>query len=227
MPMNPIINKINNYFLNREKNVKEFIIILYVVGILGTAIPYTRDIFIILTPYVLLISLFILIIFHSSGAGIKLWLTFGAIFIASYFIEVAGVYTGSVFGTYSYGKGLGLKILNTPLMIGLNWVLLVYCTAAVFERLRVNYIIKISGAAMLMVIYDIIMEQVAPHMDMWSFEGGVVPLKNYISWFALAIIFHSLARLTGIRITNKFAPLVFYCQTGFFLVLMIFFKLAE
>jgi len=227
MPMNPIINKINSYFLNREKNVKEFIIILYVVGIFGTAIPYTRDIFIILTPFILLISLLILIIFHSSGAGIKIWLTFGVIFITSYFIEVAGVYTGSVFGTYSYGKGLGIKVLHTPLLIGLNWVLLVYCTAAVFEKFSVNNIIKISGASMLMVLYDIIMEQVAPHMDMWSFDGGIVPLRNYISWLALAIIFHSVVRFAGIRITNKFAPLVFYCQVGFFLVLMVFFKLAE
>ncbi len=222
-----IINKINNYLLSREKNVKEFIIILYGVGIFGTAIPYTRDIFIILTPFVLLISLFILINYHSSAAGTKIWLTFGTIFIASYLIEVAGVNTGIVFGSYSYGKGLGFKVLNTPILIGLNWVLLVYCTASVFESFRVNNILKISGASMLMVIYDIIMEQVAPHMDMWSFEDGIVPLRNYISWFALAIIFHSVARLAGIRITNKFAPLVFYCQTGFFLVLLVFFKLTE
>lgn len=227
MPMNLIINKINSYFLSRGKNVKEFIIILYVVGIFGTAIPNTRDIFIILTPFVLLISLFILINFHTSEAGIKIWLIFGAIFIASYLIEVAGVNTGSVFGTYSYGKGLGFKVMDTPLLIGLNWVLLVYCTSAIFDRLRSNSIIKILGASMLMVVYDIIMEQVAPHMDMWSFEGENVPLRNYISWFALAIIFHSVTRLAGIRITNKFAPLVFYCQAGFFLVLLFFFKLAE
>jgi len=225
--MSLIINKINRFSLNREKNIKEFIIILYVVGIFGTAIPYTRDIFIILTPFILLISLFILINFHTSEAGIKIWLIFGAIFIASYLIEVAGVNTGSVFGTYSYGKGLGFKVMDTPLLIGLNWVLLVYCTAAVFDKFKVNNIIKISGASMLMVIYDIIMEQVAPHMDMWSFDGEIIPLRNYISWFALAIIFHSVVRLAGIRITNKFAPLVFYCQAGFFLVLLVFFKLAE
>ncbi len=224
--MNLIINKISSFFFNREKNVKEFIIILYVVGVFGTAIPFTREIFIILITFVVLISLFILIIFHSPVTGSKIWLTFIAIFIASYFIEVAGVNTGSIFGSYSYGKGLGFKIFKTPLLIGLNWVLLIYCTAAVFDRLSVNNIIKISGASMLMVIYDIIMEQVAPHMDMWSFEGGIVPLKNYISWFALAILFHSVVKFAGIRITNKFAPLVFYCQAGFFLVLLVFFKLA-
>ena len=50
-----------------------------------------------------------------------------------------------------------------------------------------------------MVLYDVIMEQVAPVMDMWKFDDGVPPLRNYISWFLLAVIFHSLVRLAGIK----------------------------
>ena len=145
----------------------------------------------------------------------------------SYLIEVSGVRSGIVFGDYRYGNGLGIKVLDMPLMIGINWVLLVYCTAVMVERLPILNIIKVVLSSLMMVLYDIIMEQVAPQLDMWNFEGGIVPLRNYISWFIIAFLFHSLLKLTGVKIMNRLAAVIFYCQALFFMVLIIFFKLAE
>jgi putative membrane protein len=215
-----------NYISSREPGIKGFIITLYVVGIIGTAIPFTRGLFIFLTPFILLLSLLILIVFHT-GYDTKTLLFFLIIFLLSFFIEVVGVNTGVVFGNYSYGRGLGIKLLNTPLLIGLNWVLLVYCTSAVFEKIHLSFPLKIAGASLLMVIYDIVMEQVAPFMDMWSFGLGRIPLQNYLVWFTLALIFHTALRIAGIRISNKFAPLLFYCQFIFFLILALYFKFSE
>jgi putative membrane protein len=197
------------------------------VGVIGSALPFTHEFFIFLTPFILLFSFVILLIFHTPGSDAKSSILFLLIFLVSFSIEVAGVSTGVIFGTYSYGKGLGIKLFETPLMIGLNWVLLVYCTNAVFEKITVGSIVKITGASLLMVLYDLVMEQVAPRMDMWVFEDGFAPLRNYVSWFILALIFHSSLRLAGIRITNRLAPLIFYCQVAFFILLFIIFTLEK
>ena len=211
----------------KEHKVRGFVITLYIVGIIGTALPFTRGFFIFLTPFVLLLSFAILLIFQSSGFDTKTILIFLIIYLISFLVEVAGVKTGIIFGSYSYGTGLGIKIFETPLMIGLNWIFLLYCTSSILEKIRTNDLIKISGASVMMLAYDVVMEQVAPHLDMWTFEGGTVPLRNYVSWFLLALIFHSLLKLAGVRTVNKFGPLLFFCQGLFFAVLFIFFKLTE
>ena len=212
--------------LKLEK-VRGFIITLYLVGIVGSALPLTRDFFIVLTPVILLLSFTLLLNFHSPISNGKTFLVFIIIFLVSYFTEVAGVKTGQIFGAYSYGKGLGLKIFDTPLLIGLNWVLLVYCSAAIIEKVPAGNIGKAVGASLLMVLYDLVMEQIAPRLDMWSFSGGTAPIRNYISWFILALFFHLIVRFAGIRLTNRLAPLIFYCQFLFFVVLLLFFIIAE
>ena len=212
---------------SKEVKVKGVVSILYIVGIAGTAIPFTRELFMALTPAVLLLSFAFLLWFHVPGFDKKTTIIFAVIFLSSYLVEVAGVKTGQIFGAYSYGKGLGPKLLDTPLMIGLNWLLLVYCTSVILEKVPAGFIVKITGASLLMVLYDLVMEQVAPEMDMWSFDGGTVPLRNYVSWFILALIFHSILRFAGIRITNRFAPFIFFCQAIFFIILFIIFKITE
>ncbi len=106
--------------------------------------PITRDLFIVLTPAILLLSFALLLNFHTPVLDAKTTIVFISIFLISYFVEVAGVRTGLIFGPYSYGRGLGLKLLDTPLLIGLNWVLLVYCTAAIFEKIPVGHYWKNS-----------------------------------------------------------------------------------
>ena len=220
-------NNTGKYFYGKEKQIRFFLIIFFVVGILGVALPISRNLFITLIPLALLLSIIVLIPFHQSETRKKEVLVFLSIPLVSFLIEAAGVRYGFIFGIYSYGDGLGIKILGTPLMIGGNWFFLVYCTAMILEKIRINSIWKITGASLLMVFYDFVMEQVAPWMDMWSFEGGSAPPRNYIAWFILALFFHSLIKITGIRITNRIAPLVFYCQLIFFILLFIIIKIVE
>ncbi|NLA62017.1 MAG: carotenoid biosynthesis protein, partial [Bacteroidales bacterium] len=71
-----------------------------------------------------------------------------------------------------------------------NWFFLVYTTAAIFEKTKMSSAMKILLASLSMLVYDIVMEQVAPLMDMWSWKQVAVPLQNYATWFAIAIAFH-------------------------------------
>lgn len=211
----------------KEKKVRGFIITLYSVGVAGILLPPARELFIALTPSVLLLSFALILYFHNPSLNARSSTVFVLIYLISFFVEVAGVKYGFIFGEYSYGKGLGIKLFDTPLMIGLNWLMLVYCTSVITGKMPVPASVRIIAASVLMVLYDFIMEHVAPGMKMWSFEGGYAPLRNYISWFLLALIFQSGIKAARIEIENRIAPLVFYCQSIFFLVIMIIFKLAR
>jgi len=217
----------SNFKISRVCITKIFLIIFYSVGVFGTAAEATRDLFISLTPLALFLSMAAIIAFHQAGDLKKEIIVFAAIFSASFLIEAWGVNTGQVFGNYTYGEGLWIKILSTPLLIGINWVLLVYCTAVITDSISAPVIVKILSSSVLMVLYDLIMEQVAPAMNMWSFENGSVPVRNYIVWFILAALFHSLLRLAGIRIVNRIAPIIFYVQVSFFLILALYFKFVQ
>lgn len=211
----------------KEEKVKGFIITLYSVGVAGILLPPSRELFIALTPSVLLLSFALILYFHQPPLNSRSAAAFLLIYLVSFFVEVAGVKYGFIFGEYSYGEGLGVKLFDTPLLIGLNWLLLVYCTSVIAGKIPGTAIVRIIAASLLMVLYDFIMEHVAPGMKMWSFEGGYAPLRNYISWFLLAVLFQSGIRAARIEIVNRIAPLVFYCQGIFFLVILIIFRLAK
>ena len=73
----------------------------------------------------------------------------------------------------------------------------------------------------MMLIYDVVMEQVAPRMDMWTWKDGVIPIENYMAWFVIASLFHTLIQFTGIKIRNKLSETVLIAQFVFFVILFI------
>ncbi len=196
------------------------LIIYYVVGIAGLSIPATRALFTMLTPFSLLMSLAVLMFYHN-GWKTKYVFVFALIAVLGYLVEVAGVLTGDVFGAYTYGKTLGFKILDTPLMIGINWLMLIYCVHTILENTVWPWWLKVVAGASMMVIYDVIMEPVAISLDMWSWGGGAIPLQNYVAWFGVSVVFLGILLLTGVKTRNRLAAWLFGVQTGFFLVLNI------
>lgn len=202
------------------KKVKAFVIIFYAVGIMGLLWPTTHSLFIKLIPTALLLSFAILLLFHGNTFSRKSILVFSSIFILSFIIEAIGVNTGVIFGNYSYGSGLGLKLFKTPIIIGLNWFLLVYTTASVVNLFKLSMAFNILLASVAMVIYDIVMEQMASSLDMWYWLNHLIPTKNYIAWFVLSILFHSMIKLTNVKTENKIASTVLSCQFLFFLILL-------
>jgi putative membrane protein len=95
----------------------------------------------------------------------------------------------------------------------------VYTTASVFEKTSVHPGLKIVFASTIMLVYDLVLEQLAPILDMWYWLDDRVPLKNYLAWFVIALIFHSLLKMAHIKIRNRFASFILVCQFLFFLFL--------
>jgi putative membrane protein len=142
------------------------------------------------------------------------------IFILGYLSELIGVHTGYVFGNYSYGDHLGIKLLHVPLVIGINWAVLsigAWSWSSVFTENK-TYRIFIGG--LLMLIFDLVMEPTAINLQYWKWDAGIIPLYNYISWFLIsipALYICSKLKLSNTGITKT----VFVSQFIFFVVLSI------
>lgn len=203
------------------------LILFYLVGIAGFIIPGARPFFSSLIPFALLLSAGFLYFFHQPGFNLKTSVVFLAIFIASFFAEVIGVHTGMLFGEYIYGNRLGPKIMETPLIIGLNWLMLVYCTKVMADEISNDDTVKLFLGPTLMTGYDLLLEQAAPLLGMWSWAGGTVPVQNYIAWFLLAFLFHLLIRKINVDFKNPLAFPVFIIQFLFFALFVAFFTLNK
>lgn len=199
-----------------------FFIVFYSVGVAGILIPASRDLFVPLTPVALLLSAIALIFQHRSGLNSSTFLVFLFILMSGFFIEVLGVNSGLIFGEYKYGNALGFKWMDTPLMIGLNWLLLVYTSASLIQRTKLNRWLGAILATSLMLLYDVLLEPVAPKIDMWYWANPVAPLQNYIAWGLIALTYHLVIARFKIQIRNPLDITIFFCQVAFFLFLYLF-----
>lgn len=188
----------------------------YLVGLALYALPGTRPLFIALIPLSLLLALGFVLRFHRPwNARTILW--FGFVAVSAFALEWAGVQTGAVFGEYRYGHGLAPLADGTPLIIGCNWLLLVYASHALVAPLPAAWA-RIAAGSLLMVGYDLAAEWAAPAMQMWSF-GAYPPLRNFVAWFAAAIVYHAGFEWLRIPTENPPAGFLFVAQAVFLLLI--------
>jgi len=134
-----------------------FLILVYVSGSIGFVVnpPFFSP----FTPYTLLLTCFVFLI-HSPLADKKFLLAFFSIAFLGFIIEVIGVKTGFIFGKYSYGNGLGYKLLDVPLIISINWAILICAGIRTVSRIFANKIKALAEAALLITLINIIKETI-------------------------------------------------------------------
>ncbi|HDR90339.1 MAG TPA: carotenoid biosynthesis protein [Bacteroidetes bacterium] len=201
--------------------VKKFILIFYTVALTGFLIPFTRDVFIRITPLAIGLSTYLLAVYHTRYSKRDIF-AFLLVFLLGFLIEVIGVNTGHIFGSYHYGSALGPKILHTPLLIGINWLFLTYTSAGIAKFLKIKKGGILFVAPLIMLLYDVILEQVAPEMEMWFWQNGTVPIKNYVAWYVTGWCFVLLFRILNIETKNPLSAILLMCQLVFFLILSFF-----
>ncbi len=188
---------------------------MYLAGVIGLQVEVLQPFFRPLIPLNLLSSLGLLLLFHTDWNRSFLLYCLTA-FLVGFFVEVAGVHTGLIFGSYQYGPALGWKLWEVPLVIGNNWLMLTYACGSVCDRLPAPAWTKAIVGAALMVGLDILIEPVAIHLDFWSWNTPAIPLQNYVAWYVVsALLLLLFYRLPFIK-TNKLAPLLLLLQFFFF-----------
>jgi len=197
-----------------------FLFIIYFVGLVGISIPSLQGMYVELTPFSLLISGLILLAFHEKW-NLSFIIVIVLIFLLGFTIEAYGVYSGEIFGQYSYSNVLGWKLFNTPVIIGLNWLILVYCGYYLVSRFIHKPVFQIPVGALLLVAFDFLLEPVAIETEMWSWTVGKPLFQNYLAWFAISVVLMSLFPLFKVKLSNPVAGYLFLFMVMFFGVLNI------
>ncbi|MDP3469159.1 MAG: carotenoid biosynthesis protein [Daejeonella sp.] len=195
------------------------IVLFHLVGLYGFLTPAFEELFIKLVPFHLLLMLLLMILTVNDKSNdlIKFAIV---IYLAGFFIEVIGVNTGWIFGNYTYGTALGAKLWATPLLIGVNWLILVYCTGVFLHyfNLKSKLIFSALGAGILLGM-DFLIEPVAIRFDYWSWYGGIIPIQNYLGWYIFSFILFLFFSGLNFRKKNNAAIVLLFAQFGFFLIL--------
>jgi bisanhydrobacterioruberin hydratase len=194
---------------------------MYLAGIIGLSFSSTQTFFQFLTPFHLLSS-FVFLILTQENRNTAFWKFVILAVSVGYLIEVLGVKTQMIFGAYEYQTTLGLKILDVPPMIGINWFLMVFCVGILIEKIsekKSNIFLKTALGAIVLTIFDYIAEPVAISQNMWTWTYSTPPLQNYIAWFIVAfVLLFACLRLKFTK-NNPLAIALFIFQIIFFGVL--------
>tara|TARA_A100001011_G_scaffold151087_1_gene159497 strand:+ start:173 stop:814 length:642 start_codon:yes stop_codon:yes gene_type:complete len=148
-----------------------------------------KEFFLSSSPYVLTLTLFLLIVNNSINK--KFLIRLFLIFSLGFTVEIIGVNFSIFFGEYRYGNNLGIKIFDVPIVIGFNWVLLIILTGNFAHKIFPKSImLRVLNGSIMMILLDLLIEISAPKLDYWEFAVNPVPLSNYLWWFIFSILFH-------------------------------------
>ncbi len=194
----------------------------YLMGIIFHSIDFTAGLMKPVTPFVLLIFGAYLLYAIRQSISRKTLIIILILYLFTFTLEALGVATGMVFGEYYYGDTLGMKVFEVPLVIGFNWVLIIYglysAAAKIFSGNGWLNIFIVSAGA---VVFDYVMEPAAIGLKYWTWTDGVIPLQNYIAWFIIAFICAAVFKLAGTK-TAGYLPAVYVAiQSVFFILLRI------
>jgi putative membrane protein len=202
-----------------EKYSLHFLVIMYSVGVIGHNIESLLPLMQILTPFTLLLTggvVFYNTLKHSDKR-IILWCV-GTYFV-TFLLEVIGVKTGLIFGGYNYGDVLGFKILDTPLIIGLNWMFIILGVVLLVDKFFENVIVSVFFTGFIAVLFDYILEPVAINLGYWNWDNIEVPFQNYVAWFIIAVLAAVFFKLLKIEVRSPIPVQYFFVQLIFFLIL--------
>ena len=201
--------------LRREPIVFALLLIFYTVGWVGLLQPAHQAYFLSLTPFNLLLTLGLLLWANRDFSKRSL-MGFGLIGLLGWGIEWLGVHTGLLFGKYTYGHSLGLALDGIPLIIGINWLLLVLASRAVALSIANRPVFQYIIAAACMTALDCWIEQVATKLDFWHWTEGAIPLQNYLMWFVTAFLMQWILAFFEPKIYKPIAFFVLLLQFLFF-----------
>ncbi len=203
-----------------ERWIRIVLLILYVVGAVGMLVPSTRGWFVQLSALNLFIS-FLGIIFSRKSKHLHFIFFLGLAFVIGVAVELIGVHTSYLFGNYYYGNNLGLKWYGVPLIIGANWGILSVVSSAVVHRFELNKHLEVFISAVLMVLFDYILEPVAMKLDYWHWSNGEIPVYNFVCWLGVSYFLQWIYQRMKLPEVNKVAESLFFMMFIFFTLLML------
>lgn len=218
-----------------QKKATAIAVLFHVIGLTGILF-FNRELFVSLTPFNLLLSAGLLI-YTQAEKNNAFFLFVLTCFVVGFAVEYIGVNHQLLFGEYAYLASMGVQWKNVPLVIGVNWFIMMYCCGVSIQlflnrmwnklkdadqpvRTNVGFIAVILDAALLATFFDWVMEPVAVKLGWWRWlADGSIPVLNYASWFGVSVFLLLLFRLLTFSKQNQFAVNLLLIQFMFFLIL--------
>jgi len=194
-----------------------FICVLYIIhfsALMGIYLGYIQ--WFLSKTWAILFLIFLVLWDGLPKKSIKISWPIPAVFFIGFIAEWLGVKFGFLFGDYSYGANLGMKLDDVPIIMGINWVILSLASRGIIQRFFKLPVMKILVSSVLMVSLDILIEPLAPQLDYWSFDTMVAPLSNYIGWLIYSILIQSLLELVQFKGHFKISLNILIIQLLFF-----------
>lgn len=205
--------------------------VFFAVGAVGHALPETSSGMRAATPEFLLLAGVLVLIPAVVAGGRHFILWAGATFVFVNLVDAAGVASPTVFGDFAFGPHLGWTWNGVPLLVTLNWVLVLngaICLAGrlaplALDRLRKPAIMLLAG--LIAVGFDWIMEPAAIRLDYWHWtNSATVPTMDYLVFFLFTLMvtaFHprQLRNLCDLGTNGRLAGVYLLMQTVFYIVL--------
>jgi putative membrane protein len=212
-------------------------ILFHAIGLIG--ILFLKDPFFVATTPVNLLLMFVLVLWTQKEKNKFFALFTVAVIVIGFTVEVIGVNTNLLFGHYSYGEALGFKWQQVPLIIGINWFIILYCCGISTQTLMQKISTKIAeekqqapasikalsviiDGATLATVFDWFIEPVAIKLHFWQWKDQHVPGYNYICWLIISILILTIFHFCNFNKQNKFAIHLLMIQFMFFLILQTF-----
>jgi len=195
---------------------------MYSVGVVGHIIPGAKPLMIFLTPFTLLLTGSVTLYFSFQKGNTKLVMWGLIVYIVTFSLEVIGVKTGYIFGSYYYGNVLGLQFFDVPLIIGFNWVVIILGAIGIASRIHKSafQIALLTGT--FAVLFDLMLEPVAINLGYWKWQQGFIPLQNYYAWFGIAFFASLFGSKLKLDLEDSLFIYYFLIQFTFFILLSIF-----
>lgn len=193
-------------------------ILFHLIGVIGIGILHS-DTVLKATPFHLVLMFVLLLLSYEKRLPQFLkWavLTFAIGFV----VELVGVHTGLLFGDYQYGTVLGYRLYEVPVLIGVNWVIVLVGAVALSSMFVRNKWAMILVAATLATVLDWLIEPIAIKLGYWSWVGHGIPFYNYVCWWAVSVLLAFLWTNFKLK-ANNFSAILFIIQAVFFALLHI------
>lgn len=194
--------------------------VLAVVAVVVSALGGQRFI-LLLTPFYLSILAALSLMIWEISVRKKLVMA-ALVILVGYLIELIGIKTGIIFGSYYYGTLMGFKLAGVPIIIGITWLVVTLSSWHIAGFGVISKAQKIILASFLAVTFDIILEQFAIVYGFWVWRAGAVPILNYITWFIVSALFLSMYSYFDKKpIPSLFIAFLLPLMAAFFWIMLI------
>ena len=196
---------------------------------------FKSALFVRLTPLNLLVCL-LLVLWTQPRRNRPFWIFCITAAVTGFAAEWVGINHGLLFGQYKYGQVLGPGWQGVPFLIGVQWLVTMYCCGIAVQMLHQRFIKSQAGlystfppwlmritlvtdAAFLAVAFDWILEPVAVQLGYWQWQNNQIPWSNYLSWWGVSLVILTAFQRLSFTKHNLFAVHLLLIQTMFFLIL--------